>query len=170
MSTFGKSYNYESLLENLKATHDTRRKGFEDKKHLLSDEDRAFETFLFSLEVDTLSRKDITEKDVVMFNFDDLMNEISGVDIQEYSDSSRDFNGSIANSSERKHTCQHPGCTKSYTSSHGLKYHQAHGHSKDKENVYKPFVCSIPKCGKAYRNSNGLKYHMANAHSKNSKQ
>lgn len=167
MSRFEKSYNYESLLENLRATHDTRKKRFEDKKHLLSDEDRVFERFLFSLESDALTKKETTEKDdTVLFNFDNLMNEISGADVQEFSDNSLDYENSVANSSERKHVCTHQGCHKSYTSSHGLKYHLLHGHNKDKENVYKPFVCTVPKCGKAYRNSNGLKYHMANAHSK----
>ncbi|ELA41678.1 uncharacterized protein VICG_01311 [Vittaforma corneae ATCC 50505] len=170
MGAFQNSYNYESLLENLRATHDTRKRRFEEKKHLMSDEDKTFEKFLFSLEADVLARKDIPEKEVVQFNFDELMNEISGVDVQDYSDQTRDFETSSGNGSERKHTCTHPGCNKSYTSSHGLKYHLLHGHSKDKENVYKPFVCTIPKCGKAYRNSNGLKYHMANAHSRNAKQ
>lgn len=170
MSRFEKSYNYESLLENLRATHDTRKKRFEDKKHLLSDEDRIFERFLFSLENDALTRKEPSEKDdTVLFNFDNLMNEISGADAQDFSDNSLDYDGSVANSSERKHVCTHPGCHKSYTSSHGLKYHLLHGHNKDKENIYKPFVCTVPKCGKAYRNSNGLKYHMANSHSKSPK-
>ena len=56
--------------------------------------------------------------------------------------------------SDRKQTCTHPGCNKSFTSSHGLKYHLVHAHSKDKENVYKPFVCTVAECEKAYRNSN----------------
>lgn len=170
MTTFEKSYNYEPHLENPRVAQNARKKRFEEKKHLLCDEDRTFENFLFNLETDALSKRDTTEKDVVHFNFDDLMNEISGGGAQEYSESSRDFNVSIENGTERKHTCTHPGCNKSYTSSHGLKYHLSHGHSKEKENVYKPFVCTVPKCGKSYRNSNGLKYHMANAHLKNSKQ
>lgn len=169
MGAFQNNYNYESLLENLRATHDTRKQRYEEKKHLLSDEDRVFEKCIFSLESNILMRKDPSEKEVVQFNFDELMNEISGTDLPEYSENTREFEGSSANSSERKHMCTHLGCSKSYTSSHGLKYHLTHGHSKDKENVYKPFICTIPKCGKAYRNSNGLKYHMANVHFKNPK-
>lgn len=170
MVSFQNSYNYESLLENLRATHDTRKRRYDENKHLLTDEDCIFEKFLFSLENDALNRKNTSENEVMQFNFDELMNELSGAEIQDYSGQTRDFEGSSTNSSERKHTCTHPGCNKSYTSSHGLKYHLLHGHSKDKENVYKPFICTIPKCNKAYRNSNGLKYHMANAHSKSSKQ
>lgn len=166
MSSFERSYSYESLLENLRATHDTRKKRYESREHLLSDEDRAFERFLFSLENDAFIKKEPVDKEIVLFNFDDLMNEISGAEMPEGSESSKDFDGSNITSADRKHVCTHPGCSKSYTSSHGLKYHLLHGHSKEKENVYKPFVCTIPKCGKAYRNSNGLKYHMANAHSK----
>lgn len=168
MATQEKNYNYETLLEDLRATHETSKKKFTQRKHLLSDEDRSFEKFLFSLENDALSRKDlISEREVVHFNFDELMNEISGAEAApEYSDHSRELESSAGTGSDRKHTCTHPGCNKSYTSSHGLKYHLVHGHSKEKENVYKPFVCTIAKCGKAYRNSNGLKYHMANAHSK----
>jgi hypothetical protein len=164
-----KSYSYETLLEDLRATHETSKKKFTHRKHLLSDEDRLFEKFLFSLENDALTRTEGKEE-VVHFNFDELMNEISGGEIpHEESDNSHEQeSGSLGTGSDRKHTCTFSGCNKSYTSSHGLKYHLIHGHSKDKENVYKPFVCTISKCGKAYRNSNGLKYHMANAHSKSS--
>lgn len=166
MCNFDKSYSYESLLENLRATHDTRKKRFEERKHLMSDEDRAIERTLFRLEDDAISRSEhIDEKDT-LFNFDDFMNEISGVEAQDVSDSLQDQESSTYNVPDRKHVCNRPGCKKSYTSSHGLKYHLMHGHNKDKENVYKPFVCSIGKCEKAYRNSNGLKYHMAKAHPK----
>lgn len=168
MATQDKNYNYETLLEDLRATHETSKKKFTHRKHLLSDEDRCFEKFLFSLENDALTRKDISEREVVLFNFDELMNEICGAEAApEYSEASNELQSSLGTGSDRKHTCTHSGCNKSYTSSHGLKYHLIHGHSKDKENVYKPFVCTVSKCGKAYRNSNGLKYHMANAHSKN---
>lgn len=167
MATQEKNYNYESLLEDLRATHETSKKRFSQRKHQLSDEDRSFEKFLFSLEGDALSRKDISEREVVHFNFDELMNEISGGEpTPDYSELSNEDHSSNGTGSERKHTCTHAGCNKSYTSSHGLKYHLVHGHSKDKENVYKPFVCTVSKCEKAYRNSNGLKYHMANAHSR----
>lgn len=167
MATQEKSYNYESLLEDLRVTHETSKKRFSQRNPHLSDEDRMFEKFLFSLESDVLSRKDISEREVVHFNFDELMNEISGGDmVQEASNHSEEPESSIGTGSDRKHSCTHPGCNKSYTSSHGLKYHLMHGHSKEKENVYKPFVCTVSKCEKAYRNSNGLKYHMANAHSR----
>jgi len=166
MSSYEKSYSYETLLENLRATHEIRKRRFEDKQHLLSDSDKAFEKFLFSLENDAFTKKQPMDKEVVLFNFDDLMKESSAHEHHEMSDSSKEVEGSNATSSERKHICTHSGCNKSYTSSHGLKYHLLHGHSKEKENVYKPFICTIPKCGKSYRNSNGLKYHMANAHAK----
>lgn len=166
MSSFDKNFSYETLLENLRATHEMRRKRFEERKHLLSEEDQAIERTLFRLEDDALTRNEhINEKDV-LFNFDDFMNEMNGVDPQDVSDQPGDYESSTQNTSERRHVCPKAGCNKSYTSSHGLKYHMTHGHSKDKENVYKPFVCHIPKCGKTYRNSNGLKYHMAKAHPK----
>lgn len=166
MSAFKGSYSYESLLENLRETHNTRKKRYEDKEHLLTDDAKAFEKFLFTLENDVLTKKDQTDRDVVIFDFDDLMNETNFHEVLDASDSVRELENSNATSSERKHICSHAGCNKSYTSSHGLKYHLLHGHSKEKENVYKPFICTVPKCGKAYRNSNGLKYHMANAHAK----
>lgn len=166
MSGFDKNFSYETLLENLRATHDTRKKRFEERKHLLSEEDRAIEKTLFRLEDDAFGRNErIDEKDV-LFNFDEFMNEMSGVEHHEPSESRSDFDSSAQNTSERRHVCTRPGCNKSYTSSHGLKYHMTHGHSKEKENVYKPFVCPISKCGKTYRNSNGLKYHMTKAHPK----
>lgn len=166
MSNFDKSFSYEALLENLRATHDTRKKRFEEKKHLLSDEDRAIERTLFRLEDDAMSRGDSIDEKDVLFNFDDFMNEISGGEMLDISDSPQEHESSTCNAAYRKHVCTRPGCNKSYTSSHGLKYHMTHGHSKDKENVYKPFMCSIGRCDKAYRNSNGLKYHMAKAHPK----
>ena len=93
--------------------------------------------------------------------FDEFMNDLSNVDCHmEYNDHAI---GAMS-SAERKHVCTKPGCNKSYTSSHGLKYHIAHGHSKEKENAYKPFSCPVANCGKTYRNSNGLKYHMSKIH------
>lgn len=167
MSNFDKSFSYESLLENLRATHYTRKKRFEEKKHLLSDEDRAIERTLFRLEDDTLFKSEsIAEKDV-LFNFDEFMNEISVGEHFETSDPLQEAEAAAPQCvPDRKHVCPRPGCNKSYTSSHGLKYHMTHGHSKDKENVYKPFVCHIGSCRKAYRNSNGLKYHVSKAHHK----
>lgn len=169
MSQLKKSFSYESQLDNLSATYDSRKKKFEKTQHLLSDEDKAFEKFLFSLEQDAFSvNKSVDSKGLVTFNFDDLASQVL-VDMHpnmEFSDLSETHEGSNLSASERKHVCGHADCNKSYTSSHGLKYHLLHGHSKDKENVYKPFVCTVPKCTKAYRNSNGLKYHMANVHPK----
>ncbi|KAI4291894.1 hypothetical protein PAPHI01_1168 [Pancytospora philotis] len=164
MSNFDKSFSYESLLENLRATHYTRKKRFEEKKHLLSDEDKAIERTLFRLEDDALFSPDAAEDKEVLFNFDEFMNEISIGEQYDMSDSVQEQEISTHSAQDRKHVCPRPGCNKSYTSSHGLKYHMTHGHSKDKENVYKPFVCQIGSCQKAYRNSNGLKYHMSKAH------
>lgn len=188
MSNFDKSFSYESLLDTLRATHETRKKRFEEKKHLLNDADRLVERTLFRLEDDALFRNEnIDEKDA-MFNFEEFMNEISNGFVIKggfsgsvctgmgnsqdaghhhiiSSDTPHD-NDSSSNSAviARKHVCPRPGCKKSYTSSHGLKYHMLNGHSKEKEEVYKPFVCNIGNCDKAYRNSNGLKYHMDKVH------
>ncbi|KAI5149186.1 juxtaposed with another zinc finger protein 1 [Enteropsectra breve] len=164
MSNFEKNFSYESLLENLRATHESRKKRFEEKKHLLNDEDLAIERTLFSLEDDALMRNDKMDDKEKLFNFDEYMNEINGADSNDILDSPRDQDSSSMNNPERKHICPKPGCNKSYTSSHGLKYHLEHGHIKEKENAYKPFICNVKKCQKAYRNSNGLKYHMSKAH------
>ncbi|KAI5169350.1 hypothetical protein PAEPH01_0639 [Pancytospora epiphaga] len=165
MSNFDKSFSYETLLENLRATHDTRKRRFEERKHLLSDEDRAIERTLFRLEDDAIARSEYIDEKDVLFNFDEFMNEISGGEPVDVTDSPQELEvPGYTVIQDRRHVCPRPGCNKSYTSSHGLKYHMTHGHSKDKENVYKPFVCTVGTCDKAYRNSNGLKYHMAKAH------
>lgn len=158
MSNFDKSYSYESLLDSLRATYSIRKKKFEEQKHLLSDEDRAIEQSLFRLEEDALTHPPY-DRDA-LFNFDEFIQGISGA-VPTSSDAAA-FKGCPA--AERRHVCPRPGCNKSYTSSHGLKYHLNHGHSKEKENIYKPFICPFDVCGKSYRNSNGLKYHMAKAH------
>jgi hypothetical protein len=164
MTQIKKSHSYESLLENLSATFDSRKKRFEKTQHLLSDEDKQFEKFLFALENDAFMKKEHINKDVVLFNFDDLTNDTKpGLQLtNDSSDLSEAREGSNGSSSERKHICGHANCNKSYTSSHGLKYHLLHGHNK--ENIYKPFVCNVPKCDKSFRNSNGLKYHMTHSH------
>ncbi len=167
MSNFDRSFSYESLLETLRATHESRKKRYEERKHLLTDDDRIIEKTLFRLEDDALTRTDHLDEKDVMFNFDDYMNVINGVEsVSAPGDSYSENESSNFTVPDRKHVCNKPGCTKSYTSSHGLKYHLQHGHSKEKENVYKPFVCNVGNCEKAYRNSNGLKYHMAKAHPK----
>lgn len=165
MSNFDEKYSYESMLDSLRATYDVRKKKFEEKKHLLSNEDRAIEQSLFRLEDDALARSECIGDRDVLFNFDEFMCEIGGGAVRDNSETSkRMMNEHINAIVERKHVCPRPGCKKSYTSSHGLKYHLNHGHSKDKENVYKPFVCTVEDCSKSYRNSNGLKYHMSKAH------
>ncbi|EJW04129.1 hypothetical protein EDEG_01565 [Edhazardia aedis USNM 41457] len=66
-------------------------------------------------------------------------------------------------SAENKpYKCSIIGCTKSYTSAYGLRYHQEKGHATYKDE--KPYKCKIPGCAKKYKNSNGLKYHMAHGH------
>lgn len=167
MSQLKKTYSYESQLESLSATFDIRKKKFEKTQHLLTDEDRSIEKFLFSLETDASSKKEPSDREIALFNFDDYIGEKPVPEaILEYSDPTENQDVSNFSASERKHMCMHDNCNKSYTSSHGLKYHLLHGHSKEKENIYKPFVCVVPGCNKSYRNSNGLKYHMANAHVK----
>lgn len=163
MSHIKNNYSYESLLEKLSATFDSRKKKFEKTQHLLSDEDKQFEKFLFALENDAFLKKDHMNKEVAIFNFDELTSDSRNVgQINDSSDHSETKEGSNGSSSERKHTCGHANCNKSYTSSHGLKYHLMHGHNK--ENIYKPFVCTVPNCEKSFRNSNGLKYHMTHTH------
>ncbi|KAL6121485.1 hypothetical protein NUSPORA_01588 [Nucleospora cyclopteri] len=154
-------YSYESLMNELKATQEARRGQYECTAHLLSNLDRSIRENLFNIE-DATVNKSFNIKDI-QFNFDEFMDDLSNKEASEipYEGTEHNFGGQ-----ERKHVCSKPGCNKSYTSSHGLKYHMLHGHSKEKENAYKPFVCNIPSCGKTYRNSNGLKYHMSKAHSK----
>ncbi|OQS55722.1 hypothetical protein EHP00_448 [Ecytonucleospora hepatopenaei] len=149
-------YSYESLLDNLKKTYEARKKQYDESQHLYKGTDRNIREHLFGMEEDAFTHP---KKDVC-FNFDEFMNDLSNTEtLYEYEDPSNTLSAS-----ERKHVCPKPGCNKSYTSSHGLKYHMAHGHSKEKENAYKPFVCPIQNCSKTYRNSNGLKYHMSKMH------
>lgn len=163
MSQLKKSYSYESLLENLSATFDSRKKKFEKTQHLLSEEDRQFEKFLFAMESDAFLKKDHNNKEVAIFNFDELTSDSrSALQANDSSDLSDPKEGSVGSNTERKHVCSYPNCNKSYTSSHGLKYHLIHVHNK--ENIYKPFVCGVPNCDKSFRNSNGLKYHMTHSH------
>ncbi|EED44559.1 transcriptional repressor, predicted [Enterocytozoon bieneusi H348] len=154
-----KFYSYEALLENLKNTYEARKMQYNDTQHLYNNLDKTIQDHLFAIEDETISST-LNKKDV-WFNFDEFMNDLSNVDCHmEYNDHAI---GAMS-SAERKHVCTKPGCNKSYTSSHGLKYHIAHGHSKEKENAYKPFSCPVANCGKTYRNSNGLKYHMSKIH------
>jgi len=166
MTNFDESFVYESLLEHLKATHDIRKKRYEERKHLLSDEDRAIERTLFTLEDDAIIRSEKIDHKDVLFCFDNLVNSITGsVESFEQIDSPQDPESSTSNMKEKRlYFCTVPDCQNVYTSFHGLKYHLDHGHTKDKENIYKPFVCTIPGCRKTYRNSNGLKYHMNKIH------
>lgn len=165
MSNFDEKHSYEALLDSLRATYDMRKDKFKERMHLMSKEDKVIEQHLFRLEGDALTRSDNYVKRDVLFNFDDFMPDMGISEALDSSESMRrmcgDHVGAIA---ERKHVCPKPGCNKSYTSSHGLKYHLNHGHNKDKENIYKPFVCTVQDCGKSYRNSNGLKYHMTKVH------
>lgn len=164
MSIFDKSFSYETLLETLKATHESRKKRYEERKHLLTDDDRIIEKTLFRLEDDAFTRSDYLEEKDVMFNFDDYMNVINKAEISTGVDLYSENESSNFTAPVRKHVCNKPGCTKAYTSSHGLKYHLQHGHTKEKENVHRPFVCNIGNCKNAYQNTNGLKYHIAKAH------
>lgn len=152
-------YSYESLLDNLKSTHEARKRQYDESQHLFNNLDRTIRDHLFIMEEEVVNTPN-TKKDIC-FNFDEFMNDLSNTDVQmEY----EPHTINTINATERKHVCTRPGCNKSYTSSHGLKYHMAHGHSKEKENAYKPFVCPVANCGKTYRNSNGLKYHMGKIH------
>ncbi|ORD94505.1 Z394 [Enterospora canceri] len=156
--TDNKFYSYESLLENLKSTQEARKREYNETQHLYSNLDRTIRDHLFVMEEEMVSAPNKKE---ICFNFDEFMNDLGNAEHPlEYEETAI----SHMNTAERKHVCSKPGCNKSYTSSHGLKYHMAHGHSKEKENAYKPFVCPVANCGKTYRNSNGLKYHMSKIH------
>ncbi|KAJ3046104.1 Transcriptional regulator of ribosomal biogenesis proteins [Rhizophlyctis rosea] len=82
----------------------------------------------------------------------------------------------------KPYKCHHPGCTKAYKNSSGLKYHLQHGHAVAKREVlfggegglgsdmesptvFKPYRCQVDStCTKRYKNLNGLKYHLVHAH------
>ncbi|OQS53663.1 hypothetical protein EHP00_1105 [Ecytonucleospora hepatopenaei] len=66
--------------------------------------------------------------------------------------------------SMRSYTCDHEGCTKSFTSTHGLEYHKKHGHFEHKTFERRPYICQVAGCTKRYKNNNGLKYHIIHAH------
>lgn len=66
--------------------------------------------------------------------------------------------------SMRSYVCDVEGCNKTFTSSHGLKYHKAHGHIEFKTFERRPYICQVPGCSKSYKNNNGLKYHILHAH------
>lgn len=151
-------YSYESLLDNLKRTYEARKRQYDENQHLYKGTDRSIREHLFGMEEDAFTHP---KKDIC-FNFDEFMNDLSNAEMP------MDYEDPTVNTvaSERKHVCTKPGCNKSYTSSHGLKYHLMHGHSKEKENAYRPFVCDRPGCNKSYRNSNGLKYHLEKKHMK----
>ncbi|KAI8098507.1 uncharacterized protein BX664DRAFT_1351 [Halteromyces radiatus] len=72
--------------------------------------------------------------------------------------------------SHRPYRCRVPGCDKAYKNANGLKYHKAHGHDKQNENIeetlQKPYLCSLGRCRKRYKNLNGLKYHIQHGHFK----
>ena len=66
--------------------------------------------------------------------------------------------------SMRSYSCDFEGCNRSFTSSHGLKYHKKHGHIEFKTFERRPYICQVPGCTKSYKNNNGLKYHIIHAH------
>merc|ERR1711925_62845 len=64
---------------------------------------------------------------------------------------------------KRQYVCREPGCSKTYTSNHGLQYHKKNGHTcKDRRT--KPYKCEYKNCDRTYKNVNGLKYHNRVAH------
>ena len=124
----GKSFNYESLLEALRASHNSRKRRFASRKNAVSTEDRIIERSLFQLEENalTLNKKLLPFEREIMFNFDEALNDISTMMPEKDCMHQNDVDSSSTSGQERKHVCPLEGCDKSYTSSHGLKYHLQH--------------------------------------------
>lgn len=100
-----------------------------------------------------------------------LTNDESTIDwsriIYESDNKENNLNKELFDSKKKKYRpykCLESNCDKCYTSLYGLKYHQAHGHTKNEDDSLKPFACEIVGCKKRYKNTNGLKYHLENNH------
>ncbi|ORD95683.1 Z394 [Hepatospora eriocheir] len=144
---------YTQVLHELKMNLESTKRDYNERRTDLSLIDKTIYENLFTLAEETIDK--YSKKNSL---FGNSINEST----TQMNNDGYDYNQD--NSNVKRHYCTKPGCTKSYTSNHGLKYHIVHGHRKENEKVAKPFACPIDNCEKTYRNSNGLKYHLTKVH------
>lgn len=165
-------FSYKSYHSKLTECFEKNIELYDANQHNLSNVDRSINEHLLIMEGETLasSRKE------VWIDYDDFYEDLSEESTEEQvnelaEDSSEEqvneiteeqVNGLTEEQVNEQHVCAR--CEKTYTSSYGLKYHIEHGHTKEKEDAYKPYCCPVDECRKTYRSTNRLKYHMAKRH------